>query len=574
MVKVSLIGKYRVFFLLAVMLISALSASPACPPEEKNADAVKEKIVLFSDRALYITGERVYFSAFLVDGSESGTHGDSGELSPAGSRVLYAEIISPEGKAIVQGKFPLNSDHFEGHLLIPSETITGVYYLRAYTRIMRNTGPESYAYLGMRIVNPFKAEVMRGNDTVISPAAKDHDILPMAVSISPDKAVYKTGDNVTVSINITDSTFLPRMANISVVPHLTYHRQEPLITAVNGSTGLVNTVDERLCRETRGLSISGILTASGKSMPLAGRRVNLSVIGHGKDFMAMNTDEEGRFFFSLPDLTGWRDLYLGATGEADEPVRILADNDFCNKPVQLPSPEFKLTGAERELALRMSVNELVRATYRDSVKTNKTVSARPFYGTPDQVLVLSDFVQLPTLEEYFNELAGLVKIRVSNGRKYFKVTGLQPEMSIYEPLVMIDHVAVDDPEKVLSAAPSSIDRIEMINQPYLKGDILFGGVVSIISKQGDFAGIDLPASGTFINYRFFNEPETPDYSPGTSSPDARNTVFYGVIPTSVEGKYTPATFTTPATPGIYQIVVSTVDKSGDVRVDMREIEVR
>ena len=76
-------------------------------------------------------------------------------------------------------------------------------------------------------------------------------------------------------------------------------------------------------------------------------------------------------------------------------------------------------------------------------------------------------------------------------------------MAIYDPLVMIDWVAVSDNESILGTPTQSISRIELVNAPYIKGDMIYGGIISIISKKGDFAGIDLPRNGIFINYKFY-----------------------------------------------------------------------
>ena len=39
--------------------------------------------------------------------------------------------------------------------------------------------------------------------------------------------------------------------------------------------------------------------------------------------------------------------------------------------------------------------------------------------------ILINYVQLPTLEEYFNELPTLAKVRKRQGEKYFKILGAQ-----------------------------------------------------------------------------------------------------------------------------------------------------
>lgn len=542
---------------------------PPSPLLDETDENPSERVILITDRSLYITGERVYFSAYLLRGHLAGDE--------KVSIVLYSEIITPDGKSIQKGKFPVEDQKSTGYLDIPAEVITGVYYLRAYTRIMRNQGPGAYSYLRIRIINPYKTEVLGGDDTATSGSSQTFNSIgseqtpnsPVTIKLKPVNNSYSTGEMISLLAETSSSDSSLLMVNVAVIPKYTYSRI-PTVPSISNA----NLVTSDMCMENRGLSISGVLKESENGQPVIGRRINLSVIGNGKDFMAMDSDHEGRFYFTLPALTGWRDLYLGTTGAGTRQARVFADNDFCSLPVKLPVPVFNLSVEERRVAVSMARNARVKTEFSDSTIREIPLAGTPFYGTPDQILVLSKFVELPTLEEYFNELTGLVKVRTSAGRKYFKVTGIQPEMAIYEPLVLIDHVAVDDFEELLSAPPSLIDRIEMFNQPYLKGDILYGGIVSIISKSGDFAGIDLPASGTFINYRFFNEMENEDFRPDTESPDARNTVYFGILSRSVKGEYIPFAISTPSTKGSYLLIVTTVDKDGNVEENSREILVK
>ncbi len=68
-------------------------------------------------------------------------------------------------------------------------------------------------------------------------------------------------------------------------------------------------------------------------------------------------------------------------------------------------------------------------------------------------------------------------------------------LEIYPPLVMIDGVAIFDIEAVLAVSPRLIERIEIVNAPYIRGNVTFGGIISLISKNNDLGYIDLPSSG-------------------------------------------------------------------------------
>ena len=88
-----------------------------------------ETVSLFTDRTLFIAGEKIFYSGIL-----SVQH----EKPDQKSIILYAELITPNGKQMAGSKNLLSHQKAEGYLTIPEETLTGNYYVRAYTKYMRN----------------------------------------------------------------------------------------------------------------------------------------------------------------------------------------------------------------------------------------------------------------------------------------------------------------------------------------------------------------------------------------------------------------------------------------------------
>lgn len=96
----------------------------------------QEKIYVQTDRPYYLTGERMFFRAFLLHAST---------LKPSTlSRYVYVELISPQDTAVLRTKIRIDeSNLFYGSLLLPESLPEGHYRLRSYTRYMENTG-EAY----------------------------------------------------------------------------------------------------------------------------------------------------------------------------------------------------------------------------------------------------------------------------------------------------------------------------------------------------------------------------------------------------------------------------------------------
>jgi len=109
-----------------------------------------EKIRLFTDRDIYCVNENIYFTAEYSCINEL----DSLEWS----KVLYVELIKWNGVKLVQMKLKLTRPGTLGSLEIPGNINSGNYYLSAYTKWMRNFSARDYAYLLVKIVNPFRSE--------------------------------------------------------------------------------------------------------------------------------------------------------------------------------------------------------------------------------------------------------------------------------------------------------------------------------------------------------------------------------------------------------------------------------
>jgi hypothetical protein len=522
------------------------------------------EIAVITDRSLYISGETIFISA-VAAGPDAGT-----------SRILYCELVTPSGIKTAGAKLNMEEGRAAGCLRIPQETISGTYYLKAYTRVMRNYGPSGYFYSRIVIIHPGNTETLPFN-----PAdTKAVDSLPLSnptsdgpFSISSSKLRVKSRDTVTLSINgpenIADKY---RLVSLAVVP---LGSLAPYRTELPANTG--ESRGGYYITETRGLSLSGKVTdrASGKEIP--GSRVNLSIIGQ-KDIRVQKSDSTGRFYFSLPPLTGNHDLFICTETFDEYQPMVLIDNDFCPERASLPSPELRLSDSLKDCATSMARNYLVSREFqpeKSAIHSEETVPPLSFYGKPTEVLFMDKYIDLPSLSEYFTELPLEIKLRRSQGKRYFRFTSTQAEMVIYDPLVLVDWVAIDNIDQVLGISPRSIERIELVNAPYVKGDMIYGGIISLVSRKADFAGIDLPSSGAFIQYEFLSEctDEGPEAPPAANLPDARNTVYWNPNLTFDSTGKVSVNFASPDTPGRYMIVLSVVDPDGNVIQRFSGIEI-
>ena len=548
--------KRNIFYLLFVMLCLQTGVAFAMT----LVIPAGEKVVLITDRSIYISGEKLHFFATVLNSVDSD--------KPIESQVLYCELITPDGNKIAGSKFLIKHSAAGGCIDIPVSQLTGTYYLRAYTKFMRKNGPETYAYSQIRIVNPEKVEILASDNDQNNPFAQisriKTDTFPEIFDVSTDKTTYAARDTVSLSVQMKN-TVLSDISNVClfVIPENTTSNSLILKSLNNQPKD-----EPDYYPESRGLTVSGKLTEASSSAPLASKKVNLSIIGEGRDIMAVRTDSVGRFFFALPDYSGSRDLFVCAEKTASLDVKIWVDNDFCSTPFRLPSPAFTLTEKEMQSVYNMALNtQLSAGFYKDTLQKSQNVKSEEFsfYGKPEVVIFPDKYIQMPTLEEYFYELPSGVKIRKRKGDPYFTILGSRG-LSFYDPLVMVDWVAIDDPAKILGISPFNISRIEIVTEDYVKGDQTYGGIINIISKKGDYAGIELPSTGIFINYQFLADTNCNDklHDNLAEHPDTRNTILWKPGITIKQNSSEKFVFTTPDTPGRYSIVVEGISLKGEL----------
>ena len=148
--------------------------------------------------------------------------------------------------------------------------------------------------------------------------------------------------------------------------------------------------------------------------------------------------------------------------------------------------------------------------------------------------------------------------------------GYNPDITFYKPLILLDFVPVFNAENLLRLSPELIDRIEVINSTYVRGNMCFGGIISVFSKKGDMAGIDLPANSYFFDFKTY-EPQDdisfPTYS-GLSGneriPDFRNTMYWNPFLQGKPSETISCEFYASDNTGDYIVIVRGISEQGSI----------
>ena len=576
--------KYRLTYhqlLLAILMGWTAGILGAQTPFDEGfaeeASGIREQLHVFTDRSMYAVDEVLYFMAdHRVTGSR--------EAHPWSS-VLYVELIASSGEALVHGKYRLSGGRAEGSLHIPSEALTGSYYLKCYTRWMRNFGPASFSYIPLTIINPFRSEVATQAAAETESEAVQRIVYREGLlECSTNSDRIQAGQEVELQVRGVSAAFIDQLrCCITVVPKGAVDLAEGQVKVAETDesspfkVGMLPDLGDNI-------SISGTVVGADQQAK-AYTTLHFSLLGEDPDYFAAMTDEHGKFVISTPTGMGeYKEFFVTPEQEDGSGLEVRIDQEYDSRPPGFPMLAFSLSDEEKEVARNIALNMQLSRVFGSKDPgpdlPGEEVYAEgdriPFYGTDVNRLLIDDYVKLPNLEEIFINLIPDVQFYRKQGKNRIRILSENSSIGVYNPLIMIDHISVFDHEALLALSPEKIERIDLINDIYLKGSVPFGGILAIHSRKGDMAGIDLPPDSYFFDYQAYHTklpPINPHPVLEQREPDTRNTLLWSPDLLLQQGKPLEVPFLAPKEPGNYVVLVRAVSPGGEVIAASAEFSV-
>lgn len=479
-----------------------------------------ESLILSTDGSIYGVGEQIHYTA-----SYKGPEGVSW------STVLYVELISWDGEKRGQSKVLIEEKTAEGQLSIQKNIPSGVYYLRAYTKWMRNYGPASFAYLPIKIFNPYIQEKLAapssGKEHVSFPEYTNGPVSKEVV-FSGLKAQYESREYVEFEISMPID-FLQGSYSLSIAKtdgRTSFNFPVNQILEARSSSGEVDFLPE-----INGLTLSGSVVDAVTGEPVPDARMQLSSYIDPLFYAEVRTGINGKFLYSLPYLGGNPEFQLAEVKDSVANHKILLATDFCSKPVSLPFIPLHVDKNEKEVVREILVNTQLNERYRDQtvLEDEDETTGMAFYGSEASVTYVRDYIELSTLKEFIFEIIPQVSIRNTGDGDKLIIQGPYC-MEIYPPLVLMDNVPVANGSELLNIPGNRIERIEVLNQAYMVGDFRYSGILSVFSRKKDMAGLEQEGERNFFNYRLLDEAAGSSRIDETlvdsTIPDIRNSLYW------------------------------------------------
>lgn len=360
---------------------------------------------------------------------------------------------------------------------------------------------------------------------------------------------------------------------------INYNEFSELIKSFNESPAKSIIKDQ--VAEIRDLSISGKIIDKATSKPLANETIYASVLGENPQLHSYDTDSAGNFIFSLNQLQGINDVGLTMDSIDNVDAEIIINNDFSTSFPKFIDYPVQADSTYTDYILALYRNKQVNYRFKKIVKNEEVpIDNIPFpFQNPQTSILLSDYIELATMQEVLNEIVTYVSARINKGKMVLNVLNDKTETQYDKPLVLIDNLVVFDIDELMKLNPATVNKIEVITKPYTLGSKDFKGIVMITTKATDFGGMQLPNETVFLKYitaspyTYYQYPDFEKQNIPNQQPYFANTIYNEsrIIKDRGENNFS---FYTSDESGKFEIVVSIIKQDGTISIGQKTIEVK
>jgi hypothetical protein len=196
----------KLFYFFVAVLFASASFAQTNPQEKLDSFSAqfitsirtheRQRIILTTDKSVYIDGDAIWFKAFLINSISGKINNDS--------RFLYVDLVNDKDSVIKTVILDAANKQTDSKLLLPSTLPSGQYWLRGFTRQILETDSNNICVKPVYVINENDHAAIK---RIITPASKPDTILQ--VKFYPEGGNIITGASSTVAVRITDSNGQP-----------------------------------------------------------------------------------------------------------------------------------------------------------------------------------------------------------------------------------------------------------------------------------------------------------------------------------------------------------------------------
>ena len=478
---------------------------------------VVEKTYISTDREIYVSGDKIWCSAFCVDAANG--------LRPSSlSAIAYVEIVSEDG-TLESGKIALSEGRGAGTIEIPATAPTGNYRIVAYTAYTKNApgfNPQEHISKTISIFNTSTKERVKNGVKILSDS--EYDALRTPAGTQPAAGAlsitcHRSAEGY-LEVVLTNNSAAPADLSLSL------SNRDGIIPPDNTSIGAfmgaaasaaqaAAGAESAAARASARAAAATAATAAAAELPeyegeiirgriagattdeiegLKGRSAFISVPTEKSDLYSSVVDNDGMIKFVTNNIYGTKEM-----------VCEIEDNDLARCHIELISPFVspKLKGIP---ALRMAPSikedlqrrglsvQLCRSFSADTLASLMPIRENPLIPSYDAIeYKLDDYKRFPVMRELFIEFINEIKVRRVDGKEQLKVkTHLEERVSLFDKnnsLIMVDGIPIFDHSQVIEYDPLLVESVVVYPYKYYTGWRSFCGMANFVTYKKNLPGI-------------------------------------------------------------------------------------
>jgi hypothetical protein len=529
-----ILNNYFVFF---VLITSSAFLYGGTTGRNKEI-LISEKVYLHIDRRVYVAGENLLYSFYLID--------TKADKLASYSSIGYVSFRNQTGEVLGKSQVRVENGIASGAIYLPDTLKTGYYQVVAYTNFMRNGSEDIFYKSQVLVANRFDKDFFdliipnqEGRDSVEKTETALNN--PFQLNIIPTKSSFGKREKAGFKINIKDQACNFADLTISVVENNTIERLKAknIKSANNARAAILDlqNVDKKLylC-EDKYAELQGVLTEAGNGNAIANKPLYLSTPDSVTNFKYAVTDAKGVFRFALPDYYSGKELFIKVKEGEALPTQIIVDSKF--QKGESFRPETWQIDSSLIRYLRNS-QDIVRIQKTFSqIQTQYTGMSYVFrnsllYKRPDFKVFPAEYVDLKDFTEISREIIPPLKIRKRDNVYTSEILDISRRNYLpSRPLIFLDGVILDDISQIIPYGTKDIKRVEVISSSLFVDNQEFNGVLSVFSNNNLWKTVTLNSRSLKIKAETFYEfPKLtmPDYSltdVQSREPDFRQLLYW------------------------------------------------
>ena len=516
---------------------------------------VVEKTYISTDREIYVSGDKIWCSAFCVDAANG--------LRPSSlSAIAYVEIVSEDG-TLESGKIALSEGRGAGTIEIPATAPTGNYRIVAYTAYTKNTpgfNPQEHISKTISIFNTSTKERVKNGVKILSDS--EYDALRTPASTQPAAGAlsitcHRNAEGY-LEVVLTNNSAAPADLSLSlsnrdgIIP--------PDNTSIDAFMGAAASAAQAsagagsaAARASARAASATAATAEAAELPeyegeiirgriagattdeiegLKGRSAFISVPTEKSDLYSSVVDNDGMIKFVTNNIYGTKEM-----------VCEIEDNDLARCHIELISPFVspKLKGIpalqmapsiKEDLQRRGLSVQLCRSFSADTLASLMPIRENPLIPSYDAIeYKLDDYKRFPVMRELFIEFINEIKVRKVDGKEQLKVkTHLEERVSLFDKnnsLIMVDGIPVFDHSQVIEYDPLLVESVVVYPYKYYTGWRSFCGMANFVTYKKNLPGIKFNDGVRVVQFKGCSYPMTFTCQEiGEDFPDYRELLYW------------------------------------------------